>query len=178
MTGKRGRNGAVLILLILVLVGAGHSMGKESAMSNRLSEIESFFNNFNSDTMHLADGFYDPDVVFRDPIVELRGRDRLKAYYVDMYESVTSIRFDFSGGMEKDEEVVVFWTMELRAKGLKGGEPVLLDGASHIKFGGESGKAIYHRDYFDMGAFVYENVPVLGSIVRYTKKRLSKHGEE
>jgi hypothetical protein len=128
--------------------------------------------------LDLADDFYDPDVVFLDPIVELRGRDALKAYYGDMYESVTSIRFDFSGGIEKDEEEVVFWTMELRTKGLKGGEPVLVDGISHIKFGGESGKAIYHRDYFDMGAFVYENIPVLGSIVRYTKKRLSKHEKE
>ena len=147
-------------------------------MSSRLTEIQSLFNNFNSDTLDLADDFYDPDVVFRDPIVELRGRDALKAYYSDMYENVTSIRFDFSGGIEKDEEAVVFWTMELRAKGLKGGEPVLLDGASHIKFGGESGKAIYHRDFFDMGAFVYENVPVLGSIVRFTKKRLSKHTKD
>ena len=68
--------------------------------------------------------------------------------------------------------------MELRAKGLKGGERVLLDGTSHIRYGGESGKVIYHRDYFDMGAFVYENIPVLGPIVRYTKKRLSKHREE
>jgi hypothetical protein len=178
MKGNRRRKGAGLILIILVLVGAGYSSGKEGAMSNRLSEIESLFNNFNSDTMHLADDFYDPDVVFRDPIVELRGRDALKAYYVDMYENVTSIRFDFSGGIEKEEEAVVFWTMEVRAKGFKGGEPVLLDGASHIKFGGELGKAVYHRDYFDMGAFVYENIPVLGSIVRYTKKRLSKHGEE
>ena len=178
MTGKRGRAGAGLTLLILILVGAGHSSGKEGAMSNRLLEIESLFNNFNSDTMHLADDFYDPDVVFRDPIVELKGRDSLKAYYVDMYENVTSIRFDFSGGIEKDEEVVVFWTMELRAKGLKGGEPVLLDGTSHIRYGAESGKVIYHRDYFDMGAFVYENIPVLGSIVRYTKKRLGKHGKE
>ena len=147
-------------------------------MSNRLREIESLFNNFNKDTLHLADTFYDPDVVFRDPIVELKGRDRLKAYYADMYENVTSIRFDFSGGIEKDEEAVVFWTMEVRSEGFKGGEPVLLDGSSHIKFGGESGKAVYHRDYFDMGAFVYENIPVLGSVIRYTKKRISKHGQE
>ena len=178
MTGNRGRKVAGLTLLILVLVGTGHSPGKEGTMSNRLSQIESLFNNFNRDTMHLADDFYDPAVVFRDPIVELRGRDSLKAYYMDMYENVTSIRFDFSGGIEKDEEVVVFWTMELRAKGLKGGEPLLLDGVSHIRYGGDSGKVIYHRDYFDMGAFVYENIPVLGSIVRYTKKRLSKHGKE
>jgi len=178
MKGNRVRTEAGLILVILLLAGTGLSFGKENTMSKRLSEIESLFNNFNRDTMHLADDFYDPNVVFRDPLVELKGREALKGYYMDMYRNVTSIRFDFSGGIEKGEEVVVFWTMELRAKGLKGGEPVLLDGASHIKYGGESGKVIYHRDYFDLGAFVYENIPVLGSIIRYTKKRLSKHGQE
>lgn len=178
MKGTKGRNRVCLFPLALVLLGAVHSSGEERAMSGRLKEIESLFNNFNSETLHLADDFYDPDVVFQDPIVQLRGLDSLKAYYADMYENVTSIRFDFSDGMVKNEEAVVFWTMEVRAKGLKRGEPVFLEGVSHIKFGGESGKAIYHRDYFDMGAFVYENVPVLGSIVRYTKKRLSKHGKE
>jgi hypothetical protein len=167
-----------VIFFILFFVGAGHATGEEQAMKNRLEEIESLFNNFNSNTLYLADDFYDPDVIFQDPIVELKGRDALKAYYADMYKNVTSIRFDFSGGIEKEEEAVVFWTMEVRSKGFKGGEPVLLDGSSYIKFGGESGKAVYHRDYFDMGAFVYENIPVLGSIIRYTKKKLSKHGTE
>ena len=178
MTAKTGRKTAGIIFFILVFVGVGHAFGEEQTMSSRLEEIESLFNNFNKDTLNLADDFYDPDVVFLDPIVELRGRDSLKAYYADMYKNVTSIRFDFFGGVEKDDEAVVFWTMEVRAEGFKGGEPVLLDGTSHIKFGGESGKAVYHRDYFDMGAFVYENIPVLGSIVRYVKKKLSKHGKE
>jgi hypothetical protein len=168
----------ILIFITIILAGAEPSLGQEQGMGNRLKEIESLFNNFNKDTLHLADDFYDADVVFRDPIVELRGRDALKAYYAEMYENVTSIRFDFSGGIEKDDEVVAFWTMEARARGLKGGEPVLLEGASHIRFGGESGKAIYHRDYFDMGAFVYENIPVLGPIIRYTKGRLAKHGKK
>ena len=178
MTGTTGRKTAGVIFFILIFVGTGLASGEERAMSDRLKQTEALFNNFNSDTLHLADGFYDPDVVFLDPIVELKGRDALKAYYADMYENVTSIRFDFSGGIEKEDEAVVFWTMEVRSKGFKGGEPVLLDGVSHIKFGGESGKAVYHRDYFDMGAFVYENIPVLGSIVRYVKKKLSKHGKE
>ncbi len=178
MIGKTTNRGVGLFLLILFVAGPAIASGEEHDMSGRLAEIESLFNNFNKETLHLADDFYDPDVMFRDPIVELKGREALKAYYADMYENVTSIRFDFSDGIEKDGEAVVFWTMEVRAKGLKGGEPVLLDGTSHIRFGGDAGKAVYHRDYFDMGAFVYENVPVLGSLVRYTKKRLSKHGKE
>ncbi len=175
MKVKRRSKRFVIIFSTLVLMGVANSFGEEKVMRDRMTEIESLFNNFNRDTLHLADDFYDPAVVFRDPVVELRGRDALKAYYAHMYENVISIHFDFSGGIEKDEEVVAFWTMELRAKGLKGGQPVVLDGASHIKFGGDSGMAIYHRDYFDMGAFVYENIPVLGTIVRYTKKRLSRH---
>ena len=178
MTGTTGRKMAGAIFFILIFAGNSLAAGEERAMSDRLKQTEALFNNFNSNTLHLADGFYDPDVVFQDPIVELKGRDALKAYYADMYENVTSIRFDFSGGIEKEDEAVVFWTMEVRSKGFKGGEPVLLDGVSYVKFGGESGKAVYHRDYFDMGAFVYENIPVLGSIIRYTKKKLSTHGTE
>ena len=30
----------------------------------------------------------------------------------------------------------------------------------------------YHRDYFDMGEFIYERVPVLGSVIRAIKRRL------
>ena len=47
MSGKRGRKTAGFILFMLVFVAAGHSPGEEQAMSNRLKEIESLFNNFN-----------------------------------------------------------------------------------------------------------------------------------
>lgn len=178
MKKRKERKWAWLILPVLAFTGTGHSLGQERAMGDRMSQVHLFFNQFDKDRVHLADDFYDPDVVFLDPVVEIRGRDRLKAYYAGLYEGVTSIHFDFSGGIENDKEIVVFWTMEFSTEGLRGGKPVSLEGASHIRFGGPEGKAVYHRDYFDMGALVYENVPVLGSIVRYTKKRLGKHASE
>ena len=54
-----------------------------------------------------------------------------------------------------------------------GGEPIILDGVSVFKY--EEGKAVYQRDYFDLGAMIYEKVPVLGSVVRWIKKRA--HGK-
>jgi hypothetical protein len=42
-----------------------------------------------------------------------------------------------------------------------------------IRFGGNQGKVIYHRDYFDMGAFIYERVPVLDRVIAYVKGKLS-----
>ena len=38
----------------------------------------------------------DPDVLFEDPIAEIRGRDALKAYYAKMYDTVIDIPFDFT----------------------------------------------------------------------------------
>ena len=62
MTGNTGRKKAGILFFILFFAGGGHSFGAEQAMSSRLKEIEYLFNNFNSDTLDLADDFYDPDV--------------------------------------------------------------------------------------------------------------------
>jgi hypothetical protein len=58
---------------------------------------------------------------------------------------------------------------------LNGGEPIAIEGNSIIKFGGPEDKVVYHRDYFDVGAMVYEHIPVLGWGVRTVKEKLGKH---
>lgn len=69
---------------------------------------------------------------------------------------------------------MVLWKMIMIAKKLNKGKPVTVEGDSHIRFGGAEGKAVYHRDYFDVGAMVYEHVPIVGGLTRYVKKKL--HG--
>jgi hypothetical protein len=31
---------------------------------------------------------------------------------------------------------------------------------------------MFHRDYFDLGEFVYERIPVLNSVVKFIKNRM------
>lgn len=128
-----------------------------------------FFEKLNKDTMHLVDEFYDPQIEFVDPIGSLRTSQKMKAYYANMYKNVKSIRFDFSQIIESEDTVVGVWKMTLVTDKLNGGEPVVVDGNSVIRF--KNGKAIYHRDYFDMGAFVYEQLPVIGFVVKKIKNR-------
>jgi hypothetical protein len=45
-----------------------------------------------------------------------------------------------------------------------------LEGISHLRFGE---KIDYHRDYFDLGQMVYEQIPLVGRIIKTIKKRLS-----
>ena len=163
------RRSAVLVLLFL----AAPARAEEVDVPKRNPSIQEFFNGTTKETMSRVDDFYAADALFRDPVGELRGAAAIKAYYARLYENVLSIRFDFESEVVQGDEHVVTWVMRLRHKAIEGGKEISLPGASHVRFA--NGKAVYHRDYFDMGAFVYEHVPVLGAGVRYVKKKVAGH---
>jgi hypothetical protein len=134
--------------------------------------IEKFFNGLNKDTMHLVDEFYDQNIEFHDPLINVKGRDQMNAYYKGLYDNVTSINFIFSEEVVQGDSHVVAWKMIMESK-LNNGKPTELDALSLIKFGGPENKAIYHRDYYDMGQFVYQYVPILKNVIKYVNGRLS-----
>lgn len=140
-----------------------------------MSQIEKakfFFQNLNKNNMDtLVPDFYAPDVEFIDPIHSIKGELQIREYYRALYQDVKEIRFDFSRAYQDHNTIILVWKMTLITPNLKGGEPVVVDGNSIITFN-EKGQAIFHQDYFDMGAFIYENIPVLGFVVRKIKERL------
>ncbi len=147
-------------------------MANTDLQQQRSQRIESIFNGLNKDTMHLVGEFYDANVEFQDPVGKIKGAEGIRKYYENMYKNVSAINFVFTKEVIDQDTHVVFWTMHLIAKGLNSGKPVSVDGNSHITFGGNDGKAIYHRDYFDMGEFIYEHIPVLGFVVKKVKSQL------
>ncbi|MEY4631750.1 MAG: hypothetical protein RIQ81_1870 [Pseudomonadota bacterium] len=111
--------------------------------------------------------FYDKAAVFEDPMVHLEGREQLVSYYSRLYDNVVEIRFDVSSEICVGEETFARWTMHLKHKKLKGGEPVVVDGCSFVR--SRDGKAVYHRDYFDLGSMLYENLPLFGTLTRLVR---------
>ena len=141
-------------------------------MTAAKDRIYAFFNNLRRDALHLVDEFYDENVEFIDPLGSHDGVAAVRKYYAGLYENVTAIRFEFGPMIEEGDTVSAPWQMHLSARTLNGGRPIGVPGISYIRFNLSTGKAIYHRDYFDMGAFIYEHVPVLGSVVRMVNRRL------
>ncbi len=142
-------------------------------MSLERLEIKDFFNSLNKNRMDLVEKFYDPDIHFMDPMVDFKNRIQLQSYYEKLYKNVESINFAFMAEAKEGDTQMVAWKMTLVAQKFNGGRPVIVDGISHVRFGGKEGKAIYHRDYFDMGAFVYEHVPVLSWLIFQVKRIMS-----
>jgi hypothetical protein len=163
----------ILAWTLLAPMSMINAMSESSQTATRKERIVKAFNDLRADNLHILDQFYHPKLKFLDPIGEIDGLPAMKAYYANMYETVTDIRFDFDTLTEEGANIMASWTMVLKAKGLNGGEEVSVKGVSHLKFDSESNLVIYHRDYFDMGAFIYEYIPVLGTFVRMVKKKLS-----
>jgi ketosteroid isomerase-like protein len=143
-------------------------MANTDLQNQRSQSINTVFNTLSKDTMHLVDEFYDPNVDFQDPVGKIKGSAAIKKYYENMYKNVQSIRFDFHKEVVTGDAHVVMWTMHVTAKNLNGGKSVAVEGNSHIVFG-PNNKVIYHRDYFDMGEFLYEHIPVLGYAIKKIK---------
>lgn len=163
------------LIAILLMTSLLPLFAQEKAMSiteQRSQKIREVFNQLRANNTEILNDFYTQDVVFEDPLGQISGLDPMKQYYQAMYKKVKEIRFEFKNDAVDGERHVAIWTMYLRSEGLNSGEEIAVHGVSEIEFQADSTLAIYHRDYFDMGEFVYQHVPILGSVIKLVRKQL------
>ena len=145
----------------------------ELSMASNLQKAKDAFDHLDKEHMKVVEEFYDRDAVFQDPIHKIKGTKAIREYYEGLYKKVESIRFEYKNISEFESLVTLEWRMYLRAPSLNSGREITVDGVSLITFGGREGKVISHRDYFDMGEFIYERVPILSSVIRIIKNKMS-----
>lgn len=130
------------------------------------------FNDLNLNNLNSLDSFYDENIEFSDPITNIKGINAAKDYYAHVYKNVTQIKFEFKEIHCDGNHYFAKWFMHLQVKGLNSQKPYTVEGISELKFGNNN-KVIYHRDYLDIGAMVYERLPVLGKIIQKIKSMLN-----
>jgi len=133
-----------------------------------LARFRALFNSLPADNEPDLSGIYGESVHFRDPFVSLEGRQALTAYLAAAYANVISCRFEFGTAINDSDNVGLPWTMYLRHHRLRGGREIAVEGFSLLRL--HEGLITDHRDYFDAGQLLYENVPVLGPAVRWLRR--------
>jgi hypothetical protein len=136
-----------------------------------LDKFMATYNQLDKTNLDLLYTIYHPKIHFADPAHSIDGLNNLKQYFTAMYENVRSIRFDFHDRLENSSQAFLTWTMHFSHARLAKGRSIAVSGCSRLEFAAE-GKVIYHRDYFDLGAMLYEHIPVLGGIIKTIKQRL------
>jgi len=113
---------------------------------------------------------YSADLLFTDPLHEIRGLPAMSHYFAQLYAQVSELHFDFHGiDPVGKSEGYLRWTMRYRHPRLNGGRPIEVPGCSHLRW---HSKVYYHHDYFDAGALLYEQLPLLGQVIGWLKRRL------
>lgn len=137
-----------------------------------LDNFVTIYQKLSVDNLQLIDVIYDQDVVFIDPMHKVEGLNALNQYFGDLYTNLTECSFVIEHIVQQEYEASLYWTMTYKHPKLNNGIEVSVEGHSHIKARGD--KVIFHRDYLDLGAMLYEQVPVLGSLVKWVKTKAAK----
>lgn len=130
------------------------------------------YRRLNVTNLELLGEVYHPDIHFVDPAHEFMGLTKLTDYFAGLYQNINSISFDFTTRIQQRDDIGLEWLMNFSHPRLKAGQAIRVEGMSRLHLG-DNGLIDLHRDYFDLGAMLYEQLPVLGVVIRNLKGRLS-----
>ena len=134
--------------------------------------IERFKNYFKvlheSDLSELRE-LYSDQIIFKDPVHEIRGLVEVEDYFTSMCADLTDCRFEYLDEVVTESTAFVKWVMHFKHPRL-GNRLISVRGVSHLKI---SDKIDYHEDFYDMGAMLYEQLPLLGNVTRWLRLRLA-----
>jgi len=148
--------------------------GGAGISSELLNSVQDLFKDAAGFSTALLPQVYATDVVFVDPVHRVEGIAALQAYFDRSYSNVISCKFEFTGEVIQGDTAVLKWIMHVTHRSLAAGRPIDVPGVSWLKASAtEPEKIAYHEDYYDLGALVYEQLPLLRRIVACIKARMS-----
>lgn len=136
-----------------------------------IDKLQLVFIGLNSNTVDLLDTVYQSDMVFQDPLHKIDGLNLFKAYCGNLYQNVKSCRFVFNSVERFNKGAVLEWEMHLCHPKLNKGKSITVNGISLVRY---NDKVYFHRDYFDLGAMLYEHIPLLGYLIKNIKSKVGK----
>ena len=121
--------------------------------------------------MDLLDDLYEETMQFQDPVRAISGRAAFRGYLERLYANVAFCRFQILHEAIQGDTGFLTWKMEMRHERFRPKETLFLDGMSMIVIGSQ-GRIQFHQDSFDLGAMLYERLPILGGLTRRIKESL------
>jgi len=155
---------------------------------NAIRKFESFYTDLASMKIEELANLYSEDVTFIDPIAAHSGITAVEKYFgkllqnakyctftIHSIEKTSSIQLinkneDESKNTIDGSSYLATWKMTFTSARINRGQPIHVDGVSQLKI--QDDKIMYHRDYYDLGQMVYENVPILGWLIKRIKRTL------
>ena len=109
---------------------------------------------------------YASDAWFNDTIATEVGIDAIEQYLLKTAEGAEAVRAKVNDVAVSGSDCYVRWTMEIRSKNLAGGQPIITEGVSQLRFDGD-GRIVLHQDFWNPATGIYQHLPLLGPAIRF-----------
>lgn len=119
---------------------------------------------------------YAPGGYLNDTLVGIDGADRIRAYFAHTIQRARLLRVEFLDRAPAGTDWYVRWRMTVAADGLNGGREVVTYGVTQFRFDAE-GRVLIHKDFWDSGTGLYEQLPVVRGLVGRVRAAVEKGAE-
>jgi len=137
-----------------------------------LNQFISVYQKLSTNNLDLLDEIYAQEVTFIDPIHEIKGLSNLHEYFNGLYKNLSSCTFIINDVIVDEQQAAVYWEMNYQHAKLNKGEIVSVQGSS--KLIAKDNKIVYHRDFLDLGAMLYEQLPLIGKLIHWIKVKAAQ----
>jgi hypothetical protein len=149
-----------------------HPVSSQPKPMFNIEDFKQLYKTFSSATPAQLPKLYHSAITFKDPVHELKGIAALTHYFASFCNQGTQYRFEFTNQVISNDQAFFQWQMLYTHPSLANGKPLLLNGGTLIKF---NTQIIYHEDFYDMGAMIYQHLPLLGWAVKKINARIAEH---
>lgn len=135
-----------------------------------IERFKSFYRDLGADTLDEIDSVYAPHIFFKDPIHEIRGINSLHSYFEELCRNLESCRFEYLDELSHHDSTYIKWDMHFKHSKI-GTSMITVRGVTQLQT--HNDKIVYHEDVYDLGAMLYEHLPLLGATTKWLKRRLA-----
>jgi len=140
--------------------------GTQAALNN----LVDYFQTLSPESVAEMATVYSEDAYFCDPFNAVTGIAPIKHIFGEMFMRLHDPRFVIAETIAQENSAILIWDFDFRIKSLKPQLPRRIHGLSHVRFAAD-GRVNYHRDYWDAAGELYEQFPLIGSVLRWLKRR-------
>jgi steroid Delta-isomerase len=134
--------------------------------------IVDFFEQLNLAAVARLGDFYSADAYFKDPFNEVRGVQEVQRIFNHMYATLHAPRFVVTERVVQGDQCFLVWDFKFRLKRFDTATEQVVRGTSHLRFAAD-GRVQHHRDYWDAAEELYEKLPLVGTLMRWLKRRVN-----
>lgn len=138
--------------------------------AHSLSRLVVFFETLTEKSVADLPLIYAPEARFKDPFNAVQGCAAISAIFSHMFVALEAPRFVVIERISQGQQCFLTWEFRFRFKNYQQTTEQVILGASHIVFN-EQGLVSLHRDYWDAAEELYEKLPIVGSVMRWLKRR-------